>query len=257
MADYKNGEYIVDLSTFYPVRYGLYGAMTKSEGLMPSEMSNYDEGEDGDEDMTEYEDEAGEVGGVEDLPKFRTLVKNKKLELKNQYGKGYYVVTKRFKKKATCVEALTDCEYREVGDRVGKITANLHPNKTKWVSGWRKKWREFKQAGGLAQLKLQARGVIPIPTAPSITPPPPPPAASTPPPAASTPFLQNIKPVTIVKSRQRPRPTTITKGQMADDTSTQRGMTTGKEKIITYVVIGVVAIAAIWLIMKTVAKKAA
>ena len=44
---------------------------------------------------------------------------------------------------------------------------------------------------------------------------------------------------------------------MADDTSTQRGMTTGKEKIITYVVIGVVAIAAIWLIMKTVAKKAA
>ena len=219
MADYKNGEYIVDLSTFYPVRYGLYGAMTKSEGLMPSEMSSYN-GEDGDEDMTEYENEAGEIGGISEiaLPTFRQLVKSKKLNLKATYGKGYY--------------------YDKFGD--GKAP--------KWIPGWRKKWREFKQAGGLAQLKLQAMGEQPIPTAPSIIPPPPPPATS-------TPFLQNIKPATIAKPR--PRPTTITKGQMADDTSTQRGMTTGKEKIITYVVIGVVAIAAIWLIMKTVAKKAA
>jgi len=253
MADYKNGEYVVDLSTFYPVRYGLYGAMTKSEGLMPSEMSNYEDeyepgNEDGDEDMTEYENEAGEVGGVEDLPKFRTLVKNKKLELKNQYGKGKFKVTKEWKK--TCLGGY----YDKFGDGK-KLVWDPNMNcitwqdkKRTWIPGWRRKWREFKQAGGLAQLKLQARGVIPIPTAPSITPPPTPPAAS-------TPFLQNIKPA--VRGNVRPRPTTITKGQMADDTSTQRGMTTGKEKIITYAVIGVVAIAAIWLIMNTVAKKAA
>lgn len=249
MAKYKNGEYITDLSTFYPVRYGLYGSMTKSEGLMPSESSSY-EGEDGDEDMTEYEGEAGEVGGVPeaDLPKFRTLVKNKKLELKDQYGKGYWVVTERFKKKVCVV----DCEYYEVGDRVGFLTAQAHWRKTKWVSGWRKKWREFKQSGGLANLKLQARGVIPIQSS-TPTPPPMPPTTTPTPPAASTPFLQNIKPA--VKGNVRPRAIPIGKGPSAD--AAQRGMTPGKEKFITYGIIAVVIIAAIWLTMKTLAKKAA
>ncbi len=41
-------------------------------------------------------------------------------------------------------------------------------NKGIWVSGWRKEWRKFKQAGGLGQLKQQAAGVgipesVPVP----------------------------------------------------------------------------------------------
>jgi hypothetical protein len=47
---------------------------------------------------------------------------------------------------------------------------------------------------------------------------------------------------------------------MQDSTSsadtTQRGMTPGKEKYITYGIIAVVIIAAIWFTMKTLAKKA-
>lgn len=230
MAEYKNGEYISDLSTFYPVRYGLYGAMAKSEGLMPSESSSY-EGEDGDEDMTEYEGEAGEVGGVPEvaLPTFRQLVKSKKLNLKATYGKGHF---KKVGKNKTCAD----------GPGASLV----------WCSGWRKKWRQFKQQGGLAQLKLQAIGEQPIPSS-TPTPPPTPPMPPTMPPAASTPFLQNIKPA--VKGNVRPRAVPIGAGPSAD--ATQRSMASGKEKFITYGIIAVVVIAAIWLVMKTLAKKAA
>jgi len=34
-------------------------------------------------------------------------------------------------------------------------------NKGIWVPGWRRKWREFKKAGGLNQLRDQCRGVVP------------------------------------------------------------------------------------------------
>lgn len=234
MAEYKNGQYVTDLSTFYPVRYGLYGAMTKSEGLMPSTESKYDGG-DGDEDMTEYEGEDLEVGGVDsaDLPRFRTLVKDKKLQLKAQYGKGYWVVTERWK--------TLGIWGPEVGSRVNIATATAHPRKTKWVPGWRKKWREFKQAGGLAQLKLQARGMA-TPTLPPV------------PPATRTPFLQNIRPASISKA---PGNRSQTAGQQPQQNASMRMDTEKRDKFIAYAVIAVVAVIAIWFIMKTAVEKTA
>jgi len=55
----------------------------------------------------------------------------------------------------------------------------------KWVSGWRKQWREFKRNGGLQELKMMSKGLLPIeqPTPPPptyYTPPPPPPQPTEP-----------------------------------------------------------------------------
>ena len=44
-------------------------------------------------------------------------------------------------------------------------------NKGVWVPGWRRKWREFKKAGGLIQLRDMCRGVQPPPPPPPTTPP--------------------------------------------------------------------------------------
>jgi hypothetical protein len=111
-------------------------------------------GEDGDEDSVEHENEEAEVGGVEsaDLPRFRSLVREKKLSMKAQYGKGHYVVTETWRNSPS------------VGSAVSVFVAFAHPKKTKWQSGWRKQWKNFKQQGGLAQLKQQAKGLAPIPT---------------------------------------------------------------------------------------------
>lgn len=164
-------------------------------------------GEDGDEESNEYESEDSEVGGVDssDLPRFRDLVKAKKLELKAQYGKGYFdnqSSTSRECKNVQVPEPYTDRECKNVQvpegytDRecktvLGKefcinvpkirmvdkevcvnvpkvrmidkeVCVNVPHLKIVWISGWRKKWREFKRDGGLAQLKMQSKGMIQI-----------------------------------------------------------------------------------------------
>lgn len=99
---------------------------------------------DGNEDSVEDEGEAAEAGvSSEDAPKFRKLVREKKLAMKAQYGKGHFVKTT----KKTCKKVL------------GKERCISTPE-VKWVSGWRKKWKEFKNSGGLAQLKQQAKGYV-------------------------------------------------------------------------------------------------
>lgn len=40
-----------------------------------------------------------------------------------------------------------------------EVCVNVPKLRLVWVSGWRKKWREFKRNGGLEQLKLQAKGL--------------------------------------------------------------------------------------------------
>lgn len=144
------------------------------EKMFPEEDSGVDGGDGGDEEITDYEGEESEVGGVPspDLPRFRDLVKGKKLELKAQYGKGHFKnesYTTRDCKNVpypcpTWKEPLKVC-YKEVCVNVPHI-------RVVWVAGWRKRWREFKQQGGLAQLKQQSQGTAPVNTAPSTTPPP-------------------------------------------------------------------------------------
>lgn len=115
-------------------------------------------GADGDDESGELDttdstanDESGVP--VEDLPRFRQLVKAKKTELKTQYGQGHCEVTESWGGK-------------NVGDTVSWFQCKIyHPGKTKWVRGWRWQWKEFKESGGKAILKQQAKGTssAPIP----------------------------------------------------------------------------------------------
>ncbi len=91
------------------------------------------------------EDESGVPAA--DLPKFRTLVRAKKLALKAQYGRGHIEIIKN-----------------KWGLPIG----------IKRVRGWRYYWKRFKFNGGKAQLKLQAQTPVPIPPPliPQIEPPP-------------------------------------------------------------------------------------
>lgn len=126
-----------------------------------------DEAEYEDEEYTEYENEAGEIPEEEftdeELPKFRHLVRAKKLEFKAQYGKAHLKTWTTSERK--CLGGLRDVK----GD--GKPPfwdpnincTNINVPHIAWVWGWRKKWREFKQQGGLAQLKMQSKGMAPIP----------------------------------------------------------------------------------------------
>lgn len=152
-----DGKLVEDLSGFYPMGYGLYGAMGRSEGIMPSESSSYTEGEDGDENSVEGEGEESGLGiEVADLPRFRQLVRKKKITLKATYGKTKWYVTEQWGCPIACGPG--------VGGEANWFQAGLHPNKTRKVSGWRKQWKNFKQAGGLATLKLQSKELTPIPT---------------------------------------------------------------------------------------------
>ena len=154
------------------------------------------------EDDKEYEDEentdsepSDEEGVSEqELPKFRSLVRNKKLELKAQYGKAKISIGECGVQplspdiKYPNVLCLWDCsksknydkdccaKNRQQAQKRAEQRAKIDSwrqcrenNKglIKW--GWRKKWREFKKSGGLAQLRLQARGQAPIPPPPAPT----------------------------------------------------------------------------------------
>ena len=152
-----DGKLVEDLSGFYPMGYGLYGAMGRSEGIMPSESSSYEEyNEDGDENSVEGEGEESGLGIVAGLIQFRQLVRQKKITLKATYGKTKWYVTEKW------------VGGPGVGGEANWFQAGLHPNKTRKVSGWRRKWKDFKSAGGLAQLKLQVTPNTPPTT---ITPP--------------------------------------------------------------------------------------
>lgn len=176
--------------------------------LYSKELYSYadgDEQEYEDEDNTEYENEESEYeseGGDDitaaELPKFRELVRNKKLELKAQYGKAKISVFEcgikplnpdiahpnvpciwdcsksKNTNKDCCAKNRQQAEKR--ADQRTKI-ANWErcrsENKGIIVWGWRKRWRDFKRAGGLAQLRMQSKGLAPIPSStPSIVTPP-------------------------------------------------------------------------------------
>jgi len=94
------------------------------------------------------EDESGVP--ATDLPKFRQLVRAKKLALKAQYGRGRLEII-----------------YRRVWG------VNI-PAGVRRIHGWRYYWKHYKFHGGMAQLKLQAQ------TPEIILPPPPPPPPSEP-----------------------------------------------------------------------------
>ena len=180
--------------------YNLDNELLNADGLDTSVSKRYSqdysyssadgESPDGDEESVEYEYEDSEVGGVEpaDLPKFRSLVRAKKVALKNQYGKGHFKnesSTSRECKTIKVPQGYTDRQCRtilrkEVCVNVPKVRmvdkevcVNVPHVKIVWVSGWRKKWKEFKQAGGLKDFKAQSKGLAPLtPSVPTSTPTP-------------------------------------------------------------------------------------
>lgn len=146
------------------------------------------------EDSTDYEGEEAELGDTSqtDLPKFRDLVRQKKLELKSQYGKAHIANDNYMENKCTtiklpqgytereCVNIPKPCPTfanplkmctQQICSNVPKVRmveqkvcADVPHIRYYWVSGWRKKWREFKKNGGLAQLKMESKGILPITT---------------------------------------------------------------------------------------------
>lgn len=98
------------------------------------------------------------------VPKFRQLVRSKKLEFKAQYGKARFTQTNVYKRH--CLGGWRDIPKDGKGpiwfpDINCSNILDLIASRPKWVWGWRKKWREFKQTGGLAQLKMVAKGMVP------------------------------------------------------------------------------------------------
>ncbi len=117
------------------------------------------DGDDNTGEANTTEPTADDESGVdaEDLPKYRQLVREKKIALKVQYGQGRYVVTSSF-------------GNHKVGDSVSFATAQLHMNKTKWTRGFRYYWKQFKNSGGKSTLKQQAKSLTPTtPTTPTTT----------------------------------------------------------------------------------------
>lgn len=112
----------------------------------------------------------------EELPKFRQLVRAKKMELKAQYGKAHVgTKPKVIQVPATCYKTVSvpyPCPtFREPLKTCYKNSNVPYPctkdqtiQVPTWVWGWRKKWREFKQSGGLAKLKMVSKGMADIST---------------------------------------------------------------------------------------------
>lgn len=135
------------------------------------------------EDSVEYESEASDPSlqdadplDESEMPKFRHLVRAKKLEMKAQYGKAHFQTSTGTKQvcvnvpytkwdpNINCVKIgkKTKCLGGFIGGTRRECKDIKYPVIT-WVWGWRKKWREFKKQGGLAQLKRQSQGLDPIP----------------------------------------------------------------------------------------------
>ena len=134
-----------------------------------------------DEESVEYEDsDAYEAGGVEeqDLPRFRQLVRMKKLEYKAKYGKAH------FGKDRKCTNIKYPCPtWKKPFKICSKEQCILIP---KFISGWRKEWRKFKHDGGLARLKQESKGFA---VTPSVNAPAPAPAPVKPISGTSKPFV--------------------------------------------------------------------
>jgi len=152
-----------------------------------------DEQEYEDEEYTEYENEEAEYeseGGDDitaaELPKFRELVRNKKLELKAQYGKAKISVFEcgikplnpdlahpnvpciwdcsksKHTNKDCCAKNRQQAQKRaDQRVRIANWEKCRSENKGVIVWGWRKRWRDFKRAGGLAQLRMLSKGLTP------------------------------------------------------------------------------------------------
>lgn len=177
-------------------------SLLHSMGKFSSADGEEEEREYEDEDNIEYENEESEyeasVGDdipANELPKFRELVRNKKLELKSQYGKAKISVfecgvkplnpdirypnvpciwdcskSKNYGKDC-CAKNREQAQKRaEQRDKIAAWEKCRTENKGIIVWGWRKRWRDFKRTGGLAQLRMQAKGLTPIPTPSSSTP---------------------------------------------------------------------------------------
>lgn len=129
-----------------------------------SSSADGEEAEYEDEENVEYEEtDSIEAGGVpeQDLPKFRQLVRAKKLDYRAKYGKAH------FGKQQKCTNVKYPCPTLK--SPLKMCTKKVCVDVPKFVSGWRKEWRKFKQQGGLAQLKQQAKGASPV-TTPVTTP---------------------------------------------------------------------------------------
>jgi hypothetical protein len=95
-------------------------------------------GDDGNENNFDFEPgdapPEGEIGI--DMPKYRQMVKAKKLEFNSKYGRGYW--TTRDGKKKYPPQIFIGWNW-------------------KWTPGWRRKWKEFKASGGLKAIKLACK----------------------------------------------------------------------------------------------------
>ena len=180
-----------DIETFYPMHAGglesssFCCGFSGEESGLTGDDSSIDDSKD-DQDNTDIEStDASDAGGVSDadMPSFKQLVKNKKLELKAQYGKGHFDNKVGYKKVCaggfngthqecknvpypcpTWQNPLKTCDQR-ICTNVPTFDPNINCNNVPypeiaWVPGWRKQWRIFKRDGGLAQLKIKAQGLL-------------------------------------------------------------------------------------------------
>ena len=192
-----------DFETFYPFQAGIgknapnnFESNFKGYSAESSATGDPDDDSGDDQNNTDYEGEAGEVGGIEEkqLPCFRELVRAKKKELKNQYGKGFFRTTDGHKEVCTNVpfskwDPNINCN-NIFGKRVclgglvggtNRVCQTVDYPEIAWIPGWRREWRRFKKAGGLNPLKEQSVRCIfgaalsndPIkePSAPPVVPP--------------------------------------------------------------------------------------
>ena len=201
-----------DYQTFYPYAMGI-GA-----GYPGNFESSFDEDENDpslddrndNQESTEFENEhtqVPEVAQPEEQPQpgkcgfwdFRNKVKQKKAELKAQYGKGHFELANltacgikpldpsidptlfnvpctwdcsksRNSDKWCCKENVIKARKRaERRDEIARWFACRNQNGP-WKRGWRYQWRKFVKNGGLKQLaqqcKAEMQGSTPIPTSP-------------------------------------------------------------------------------------------
>jgi len=155
-----SSERILKLSN---IRTNPYAKAKFDDVLRAEKFSASGEEETENEESVEYENELPEEEFEPDeLPKFRYLVRAKKLEYKAQYGKAHIGTRRECKNvpyPSTCYKVVLGVNTPYPCMKNKQVCINIPT----WVWGWRKKWREFKQAGGLAQLKMQSKGMAPIP----------------------------------------------------------------------------------------------
>lgn len=166
-----------DIETFYPAEAG--GLESSFCCAYTGEESSFDDLDDSkdDQESIEYEGEESQVGAMEpnkQLPCFRELVRTKKKELKDQYGRGKFQDT--IKNEEKCLGGFVDIKGDGKGPiwnpNINCITVSYHH--IAWIPGWRKEWRKFKRDGGLNAMKEQSVRCIagtPVGNTPIIEPP--------------------------------------------------------------------------------------